>query len=229
MHLTYSLWYTGTDRILNADNTEKSKVVQQRAELDATAFGVLSVRGWSFLEILVHEANSAEGSTGVLGDRVDNGLSVSVGHGLRVESVELGVERSETKKDLRCTLDDEAVASALELDDRTHALLARVEREHVSDSLVVTSLGQREKTQVLFVEPAVSVLEPTKMGLPSSSPSKAVILIAIDCIRSSLAAGDTSEAQEGISWAFSSDCIRGFSIVSVWVWQGCASTGRRTW
>lgn len=102
------------------------------------------MRWWPLLEVLIHESDSAERLVGVFADGVCDGLAVAFSEWFRGQGVEVGKRRRKAEKNLGRAFDDQSVGAILQLDDGSHALLTRVEREHVRDLRSVPGFGERD-------------------------------------------------------------------------------------
>ncbi|CRK22699.1 hypothetical protein BN1723_012736 [Verticillium longisporum] len=150
--LAHSLWDARADRILDTNDAKEDKVLKDSSKI-GVAILRLDMRGRPLREVVVDHGDGTERLLSVGGDGSAKVIAVVLSHRADGQRVDVDGRIAVIEQNLRSTLDEKSVTSvARQLNHGTHALLARVERHHLRNSLVGPSLSKGLHTHVVASE-----------------------------------------------------------------------------
>lgn len=143
------LGHARPDGVLDAHDAEEDEVLEDGRELDGAVLDVCAQRR-PLLVVAVDDADGAERLAGVAVDGLEKLVLLGLAHSRDGQVGDVGLGGAVAQQDLGGALDQEPEPAVAQLDDCPHALLARVEGEHLHDLLVGARLGQRLHAQVVL-------------------------------------------------------------------------------
>lgn len=170
LRLLDRLGYARADGVLDAHDAEEDEVLEDGRELDGAVLDISAER-WPLLVVAVDDADGAERLAGVAVDGLEELVLLGPAQAGDGEVGDVGLGGAVAQEDLGGALDQEPAPAVAQLDDRPHALLARVEGEHLHDLLVGARLGQRLHAQVVLGQ-----LQQGSLGLGPDEGELALVL-----------------------------------------------------